>query len=173
MLFAQQVTTSSSRTCVRSSDTIKCWGAALFHGAHLGTLLQNPKRLTFQDQEIKYVRLSEKKICVITEDGSLYCWGDGIVGYGSEEKKFKPDPKPINFQGKKVNHVAFSPLVACAILEDGSLHCWGDRNLNGYNDGLSRLAPDSVPVDFRGKKVKQIAISFFDGCALLENRKVY
>ncbi|MEM1008823.1 MAG: hypothetical protein AAGJ35_07425, partial [Myxococcota bacterium] len=136
-------------------------------------MLQNPMRLTFQGQKITYARVNEKIICVIVENGSLYCWGDGFLGYGSREQKSKPDSKPINFQGKRVKQVLPSQIVSCAILEDESLHCWGMGNLNGYSDGLSRYVPDSKPINFQGKKVKHIAVQSWGHCALLENHKVY
>ncbi|MEM1009190.1 MAG: RCC1 domain-containing protein, partial [Myxococcota bacterium] len=61
----------------------------------------------------------------------------------------------------------------CALLENGSLHCWGDPRVSGYGDSVYRFEPDTKPLNFKGKKVKQVSMGVMHSCALLENHKVH
>ena len=89
-----------------------------------------------EGNEIKELSLGNWHSELITEDGSLYIWGDnlyGQIGDGTTTDCYKPkkileNVKTVSFGGNHNNG---------AITEDGSLYMWGDNSNGQIGDGTT------------------------------------
>ncbi len=95
------------------------------------------------------VSLGEEHTAAITEDGSLYLWGDnwqGQLGNGEKgNEAYKTTPIKIM---DHVKSISLAGYCSSAITEDGSLYLWG-RNSNGQLGNGEELDSDgfsSVPI---------------------------
>ena len=71
-----------------------------------------------------------RSTCVILDDGSISCWGDG---YGDSPAKLSLDMG----QNATATHISLGSSHGCAILDDGSVNCWGDNYLSEIGDGTT------------------------------------
>ena len=105
---------------------------------------------------------------VITEDGSLYMWGDngyGQLGDGTKEDRSNPV--------KIMDHVRSVSLGMChsgAITEDGSLYMWGD-NYDGKLGGGTK-GDRSKPVKIMDH-VRSVSLGDWHSGAITEDGSLY
>jgi len=69
--------------------------------------------------------------CALTNDGSVYCWGNNSYGQLGHPLSDAQVSSPKRVEGlPPASAVALGGAVGCAIAaEDGALWCWGTRNL--------------------------------------------
>ena len=124
--------------------------------------------------------------CMVVDNGSVYCWGDGYEGaLGNDEG---PDdneggdsgtPRLVHFPaGYSYSTTAVAVTAgnyfSCALMDDGSVVCWGDgshyRN-NGDGSSNDRWHPTSaIPL---GDEAVSISAGESHACAVLENGSAY
>ncbi|RHN70873.1 putative regulator of chromosome condensation 1/beta-lactamase-inhibitor protein II [Medicago truncatula] len=79
------------------------------------------------------VAAGESHTLLLTEDGSVYCWGRGMFGrLGNGSQKDELFPKKLNFgnpngtqDSVKIVGIAAGSYHTLALAEDGSVWCWG------------------------------------------------
>jgi len=141
-----QVASGESHACaVTQAGEVKCWGdnsfAQLGRGIVGGTS-NNPQTVTLpMGKQALQASASNYHSCVVTTDGSVFCWGRnnaGQVGPNTPDGGgFNPQPVQtpllITLPGKALAvGVGGTNLqnggatgYSCALVEGGSVHCWG------------------------------------------------
>jgi len=111
--------------------------------------------------------------CAITDDTSLYCWGDnesGQVGDGTTTNRDSPV-----LIGAGYRHVRTDAYATCAIRMDETVACWGDVYVfNPQNDQHECGVDDTcTPLPVVGlSNVKEIAGLSYGFDALLDDGSV-
>ena len=124
--------------------------------------------------------------CVILDNGSVSCWGDGGYGQlGNGGTSYARTPTLTSSLGLGRTAVAISSSPsswghACAILDDGSVSCWGQNHLGQLGNGnihnwdapSDALTP--TPTSSLGTGRTAVAISCGDShtCAILDDGSV-
>ena len=111
--------------------------------------------------------------CAITDDTSLYCWGDngsGQVGDGTTTNRDAPV-----LIGTGYRHVRTDTRATCAVRTDNTVACWGDVYLfNPQNDAqVCNVNDTCTPMAVAGlSNVKEIAGLSYGFYALLKDGSV-
>ncbi len=111
-------------------------------------------------------------IIAITEDNSLYTWGDnrdGQLGVGDDLDRNTPTKVNLPGMVKEIMHNSYSVYT---ILEDGSLYAWGNNSDGqlGVGDEVNRNIPAKVNLS---GKVKLITTKGESVYALTEDGSLY
>lgn len=86
-------------------------------------------------QLLTFMDVDRRSIYAITEDGSLYAWGNnyfGQLGVGDEVNKNRPTK--VNLPSK-LKELITTGDSTYAILEDGSLYAWGSNGIGQLGIG--------------------------------------
>ncbi len=133
------------------------------------------------------VAAGDQHTCVVTTDGNVRCWGDGVagrLGYGNLAvigDTERPDSATSVFLGSDRTATATTAgnSHTCALLDDGSVRCWGlgTSGRLGYGDALTigdTETPGSVaPVNLgAGRTATAITAGNSHTCALLDDGSV-
>jgi alpha-tubulin suppressor-like RCC1 family protein len=127
----------ASRTCARKGDgTLWCWGTNSEGEIGDGTVCpppypcgkSSPVQLVAFGTSVVQVSLGELYGCARKGDGTLWCWGNGYLGDGTDSSL--PSPVEVVALGTSVVEVATGQFHTCARKSDGTVWCWGD-NLEG------------------------------------------
>jgi len=118
--------------CATAGDGIvRCWGNPTPLGGFVDKAQTNagatPVVLSGLG-EIADVGISTRRICAVTANGKIYCFGST-----SETPEEVPDVD-------SAKTVAVGPSRACAVLASGDVWCWGDSNFTGKGAGPVALA---------------------------------
>ena len=139
-----------------------------------------------QFQEITTISAGKHHTCMVVDNGSIYCWGDGDQGaLGNDEGPDDNDeadsgtPRLVHFPaGYSYSTTAVGVSAgedfACALMDDGSVVCWGN-GANEVNNGDGshgdRWHPTSaIPL---GDEAVSISSGKRHACAVLENGSAY
>jgi len=193
------VTTGASHTCAVLDDgSVRCWG---FGGrGQLG--YGNPD--TIGDNETPgstgavdlgpgrtatAVSAGANHTCVVLDDGSVRCWGDGgagQLGYGDTENLGDDSGEtpgslgPVDLgSGRTALAISAGSLHTCALLDDGNVRCWGA----GFGGQLGYGNPEAIgddeapgsvgPVDLgAGRTAIAVAAGADHTCAVLDDGSV-
>ncbi len=117
------------------------------------------------------VSLGEDHSAAITEDGSLYLWGNnfnGQLGNGTEEDSSTPvkimdNVAAVNLGGDWMSHSA-------AITEDGSLYMWGGNDNGQLGNGTEE--DSSTPVKIMDN-VAAVSLGAYHSAAITEDGSMY
>lgn len=118
---------------------------------------------------VKRISLGWRHTGVITEDGSLYVWGDnsdGQLGDGGKEE-FRSEPIKIM---DNVKEVSMGGEYSGAITEDGSLYIWGGNLQGQLGDGSTTSKTEPVKIM---DNVKQVSLGYAHGGAITEDGSLY
>ena len=83
--------------------------------------------------------------CAAGTDGSVRCWGTGLMGNGNVSET---QPNPVVVSGLSgVGALAAGSQHTCALRSNGSLACWGSSQFGqlGQGDTFPRTTPTDVP----------------------------
>ena len=116
---------------------------------------------------------SDSIIIAITEDNSLYTWGDngyGKLGIGSNEHEVYI-PTKVNLPGK-IKELRNNKYSVYAILENDSLYAWGDNYVGqlGVGDELQKNTPTKVNLPGKIKELIEYSSSIY---TILEDGSLY
>ena len=106
-----------------------------------------------------------RSTCVILDDGSIACWGDG---YGDSPAKLSLDMG----QNATATHISLGSSHGCAILDDGSVRCWGENEHGQLGVGENPDSWHSAPDFPSGRKAVEIASGGRHTCAILDDGSV-
>ena len=181
-----------------SSGKVKCWGQG--KSAQLG----QPSKSNIGDEPdemgknlntvklgggrtAKAVSVGSGHTCVILDDDTVKCWGDGEngkLGYGNEDligdtagKLESVDPVNLG-NGRTAKAIALGWGHTCAILNDDSVTCWGSGSYgklgNGktddIGDGENEMGDSLTTIDFGDNRTaKAISAGHMHTCAILSD----
>ncbi|CAE7772534.1 HERC2 [Symbiodinium sp. CCMP2592] len=182
---ATQVAVGKEHICARlSDDNVICWG----HGPHgqLGrgraTSLLGSQSDDMGDNLVAVdlgtlaaleVVAGGMQSCARLVDGSLRCWGQGLVGSG-EIGLAMGEILAVDLE-EPVLQVAAGNSHTCALLEAGAVKCWGsdsdDFGQLGWGPGSASLQTELPAVDLGGEALEVAAGRGF-ACARLATSQV-
>ena len=137
----------------QSESEVYCWGDNAYGQLGIGnqvsyattpTIVDLPDDLYAVQIEINY-----RTTCVLTNEGSVYCWGrnNGNFGNGFTDNSYIPTQVLLPFSDKiKMIKVGFSH--SCALSQSGELYCWGYNTYGqlGTQSTWSALSDTFVPM---------------------------
>ena len=166
---------------VESTGHVSCWG-----DGRLGTIgngedqyQHHPTRASLFGPDMKAVSIEAMawSVCALTENGTMWCWGDnvnGLLGVGSEDD-WENLPHRVIFPDSdiSVQDHAIGPQIHCALLSNKSVYCWGGNIYGGLGQGIGN-DNSNVPLLVIDESM---AVSSIDGdgiiCVLLENSSMW
>lgn len=97
--------------------------------------------------------------CALNANGTVQCWGSGVLGDGVSEKSVTP----VTVSGiSSAKAISGSDYATCAVLANGTVRCWGNSSVGAPPvavDGISdAVGVAAIGGTFGGKG---------DGCAVL------
>jgi len=126
--------------------------------------LQNLKLATTNAtyESASFVSAGNITSCLVTESGSVKCWGDD----------FGLTPTAVNGLNSGVKEVYVGYEHSCALMENGGVKCWGNNNYGQLGNGST--TDSSTPVDVVGltSGVKAVDVGIYHTCALMESGAV-
>lgn len=130
---------------------VKCWGQNMHGQAGNGTAgrgqsWSTPVDVVGLDRGVVEIAVGANHICVLTEAGTVQCWGkneDGELGDGTNGNRSVP-VDVVDLQDE-ISAVAAGHDHSCAISIDGAVWCWGANTMGQL--GIESLHESSVPQD--------------------------
>lgn len=120
---------------------------------------------------VKQLALGTIAACALLEDGTVACYGGGIVGtlgHGAERPEVDPIPKRVA-NLTNVAKIFGGGYSMCAVLADRTVTCWGpDQSLNPYG-----ARPGDLFTVEGLSNVVELAVATSHTCALVEGGDVY
>ena len=102
------------------------------------------------------IGLNRSMACALLIDGSVMCWGSGLLGDGSTSNNTSP-PVRVSNLGTGVKAISVGASFACALTSAGGVKCRGDNTLGELGNGSMPNSP--TPVDVTGLTSGATAIS--------------
>ena len=137
------ITAGQGRTCaVRVDGGVACWGLNGLLDRFALAGLTDVVAVTTSNQWG-----SNLHACVLHEDGTISCWGNGQHG------KLGQDDKSSHYVPMKVPRITDAVAVSaggeftCALHRDGGVSCWGRNDVGQMVDGAKRdrFSPRRIP----------------------------
>ncbi len=154
----------NAHTCsVMSNGSLWCWGLNNFGQNGLGQSIASspyPQHVPFpEDSTIITAVANRHQTCAITENRSLFCWGDdeygqlGLGNVGSGHQQYSP--QHVDLGGLEVLSFSGGDRHSCAILGDYTMWCWGQNSDGqlGLGNNTHQGSPIHIPVDVNGSAV--------------------
>lgn len=109
-----------------------------------------------------------KHACAITEQRSIYCWGENSWSQlGTSEFKDNLVPHLV-YQINDASVISAGESHTCAIVGSGNVKCWGNNNKGQVGDGVKNLGRRDLPVYVHAIfTATSIALGKEHSCALL------
>jgi alpha-tubulin suppressor-like RCC1 family protein len=156
MTGVQQVATGYQHTCAILVDgSLLCWGLTLStgvidQGAEFAQEITDTNHLTVSDA--KRVAVGFRHACIITDKGSVECWGSNSYGELAAGSAVEQSEKVLPVAGiSGASAIVAGHHHTCALVS-GRVFCWG---LNGKlqlgrpsdaNDGVPKVVPGLTDV---------------------------
>ena len=103
--------------------------------------------------------------CGTRADGTLWCWGVGLVGDGATALRETPTAVA---PGRSWQAVAPGSGHSCALSSDGSVWCWGDNDSGQLGHGT--LGAKATPTQVGEESAwRQVAAGGYHACALRQD----
>jgi alpha-tubulin suppressor-like RCC1 family protein len=128
------------------------------------------------NQRATDISLGNYHTCAITDNGSVYCWGDngnGKLGDNSQTNSHLPIYVELP-QNRKAIGISLAVSHSCAILDNNSVYCWGRNNYGqlGIGEAGDAWTPEFVELP-SGSIAVQISTGEHHSCAVLKNGSAY
>lgn len=135
--------------CARRNDgTVLCAGSngngQLGNGSTSFTLTTTPTAVP-NLANVAAISGGTQHLCALMNDGTVQCWGRGLMGNGGLSETRTTPVAVRNLAG--VVQLAAGFEHTCALLGNGQLTCWGagGEGQLGQGDTLPRTVPTAVP----------------------------
>jgi len=185
-----QITAGEAHTCALDAEGLAyCWGTgANGRLGNSGTTNQNsPVAVTTSgvllDVSLVYISAGGSHTCAVDDEGSAYCWGNGVNGRlgNNATSGNQTSPVAVNtagvLAGKSLEKIAAGGSHTCAIDDQGAAYCWGaganGRLGNGNVADQSTAVIVNVSGVLNGKFLEQITTGEAHTCALDSDGKTY
>ena len=136
-------------TCARlRSNTVACWG---HNGSdelgHTTNLIDGPVPGPVPNlPAVRKVVARHSRTCAIAGDGTVWCWGDHLLGTFRAADAFGDVPALKVPNLDHVSDLAMDTFHACALIDDGTLRCWGSDRFGQLGDGRITESGPPAPV---------------------------
>ncbi len=195
--LAARIDGGDDHTCViLDGGSVRCWGNGADGRLGYGNTVdigddQTPDSVGPIDlgagRTATSVAAGGEHSCVVLDDGSVRCWGRGVLGQlgygnttdiGDDETPGSSGPVDLG-AGRTAQAITAGIYHTCAILDNGRVRCWGDGN--GGKLGYGNVdwigddeSPGSVgPVDLgAGRTATAIMAGGDHTCAILDDGRV-
>lgn len=186
---ARAIVASDYHTCAIVDDgTVRCWGfGANGRLGYAGTAdVLSPAAAPAVDlggRRATAITAGASHTCVIVDDGSVRCWGNGVsgrLGYGNtasigdNETPAAAGPVDIG-AGRRAVAIAAGDFHTCAIRDDGALVCWGfgeggQLGRGGTADiGDNETPGQAGPVPLNGRAARAVSGGKGHTCVVLDD----
>ena len=164
-------------TCLESdTQSVYCWG-----GNQLGELADNGARPWASIPQliggfggVQQLLVDDETACVVTVNGSLWCWGNGEDGiFGPANNPTGNALTPVNLGTATAVFGGPNAETVCTTNGTGVLQCWGSNSKG--EAAIGSLTPVSVttPTTALLSSVAQLRIGQDHGCALTETGELF
>lgn len=166
---------------VSNDNTLYAWGYNEYGQTGTGNNAANintPSKVNGITGNIKTIYTIDNSVFALTDDGSLFAWGDntnGLLGLGLAESKVTTPQKITSINGFiKEIAVNKSKFSVFAITDDNSLYAWGDNQYGqigiGNNNGIINTP---AKIDGITGNMKQIYTGEYSSYALTYDNSIY
>ncbi len=115
--------------------------------------------------------MGENHSGAITEDGSLYMWGNNSEGQvGDRTTKNNPVPTKVL---ENVSSVSLTDYQSGAITEDGSLYMWGSRIYQRWDGNMASTASSIPEKELNNVKSVSLGLASYYYGAIVEDGSLY
>jgi len=158
-----------AHSCAVSGGDVYCWGSNEsyqlgFVSTNNSTYANSPV-IVRGVPSITAVAAGGSGTCAIDSDGSVWCWGQGVVA-----------PHKINALTDQSKAVAITVGFdySCAVLKSGAAYCWGSNGFGQLGDGSTNTA--STPTRIKlpvGDVVVGLDAGNTHSCAILASGRIF
>lgn len=186
---ARAVVAGDYHTCAIADDgTVHCWGfganGRLGYGNTANVL--SPSAAPAVDlggRRAVAITAGASHTCVIVDDGSVRCWGNGVsgrLGYGNQatigDNESPASAGPVDIgAGRRAVAISAGDFHTCVIRDDGALVCWGfgsagQLGRGGTTDvGDDETPGQAGPVPLGGRSVRAVSGGKGHTCVVLDD----
>jgi alpha-tubulin suppressor-like RCC1 family protein len=174
------ITAGASYTCALLADgSVACWGSNV--SCQIGTCsspepVLSPTTVTGLSAPAMAIQASSLLgdstgfTCALLGDGSVSCWGEDLLGLGSDPSARGVTPTAVAGVANATG-MAIGGTFGCDLQPRGTVECWGTGPLG--QPGTNFNSTSTTPVAVSGlSNARAIAAGFFHACALLNDGTV-
>jgi Regulator of chromosome condensation (RCC1) repeat len=170
---------------VRASGSVACWGYNGLFGV-LGNGTTGPATYSSVPVAVSGLTgatsvavrstsgIDQGNACAGRGDGTVWCWGEGILGNGTSNDS----PVPVQVAGLHDAVSVSASSAPCALRPNGTVDCWGDDTPWGLlGDGHTTPAYTPIPlqhvhIDTAGAIALSTGTGSGESCVVLAERTV-
>lgn len=118
-----------SHSCaLLETGDVRCWGnnenGQLGNGTNQNSSI--PIEVTKLPEKVVQVAAGGVFTCALSEDGKLYCWGDGSNGrFGDGSMEVYPTPVVVDGLDQEIDLIVAGDFHLCVRTTSGEILCWG------------------------------------------------
>ncbi|MFM1790410.1 MAG: hypothetical protein RLZZ526_737, partial [Actinomycetota bacterium] len=147
-----RIAAGDSHTCAISDDaSVWCWGdngfGQLGNSAFPGSDSPVPVRTSGFGavRTATQIAAGSHHTCVLTTDGSVWCWGEGGWGQLGSGSTTQLDPIQVSLgTGVTASRIFAGGSTTCALTSDTHLTCWGRNNKGQIGNGTTFTGPGGI-----------------------------
>ena len=149
-----RIAAGDAHTCaIASNDVVWCWGdntySQLGSSAHAsipnGYALSPVQAAALPGGRVaRRITSGRDHVCVLADDGTVWCWGDNSFGQLGVAGGNQPDPVQVTLGGV-ATLIAAGGNTTCAALANNSVYCWGRNNRGQLGKGSASALAQATP----------------------------
>jgi alpha-tubulin suppressor-like RCC1 family protein len=155
---------------------VQCWGGGGGGGVGTGDPADHPTPVSVDIGNHRAVSIvgGYSKICVVTDDGQLWCWGsNGYDEISESAGSTVYTATQIDLGGASAKAAAADYEHICIVTATGTVKCWGANYYGQLGDGTTDPQPVSTPVTVNlGEPAVAITVGWYHSCAQLQSGAV-
>lgn len=163
-----------------SSDNVRgvhCWGGNQFGQLGDNSRVDSTSAVRPSNTFQKAVSLSAGywHSCMVTQGGSVECWGWGVgqLGDGTSGGTDRLEPYQVQGLNSSALQVVAGNLHTCARLLNGEVKCWGNNSFGQVGNNSVSDSPSPVSIEGLPTGIVQLAAGLYHTCALHTSKQLY